>query len=422
MNELSKACKYCTKTFTPKRKDTMYCCRSCQQQAYKKRKRNTISLAKKEPSMNELKEKLRPKINELGNKIQDLQKQVKKYLKLKQDELGNIQQQILKTQSEETTLREVYESEFSDEKRKENDKQNGQAALIIMGINGISKFLNSKKRISIEDILQKRINQENDLVTNINNVQSKITSLRLSKTGIDAKFDKKINPLNTQIKELEEQKSTLDSSLIHIKLKEIKAKKHKSRTDIKFLSKYNPNYQFKGKWKQFIGNPTNPFHILVYGSAGQGKSHFCVQLTKYLSDNFGLLLFVSAEEGTSNTFVDKLDRYNVSEYESKFVSINSHSVDEIEDSIKELQPKFVVIDSLTTCNISDKQLERLKNLYTNVSFITITQATQQGKARGGTDYEHNCQMVVRIEGGKAFSKKNRFSDSDSKKQDFNIFP
>ena len=57
---------------------------------------------------------------------------------------------------------------------------------------------------------------------------------------------------------------------------------------------------FDGAWLASIGMPVLRGTWLIYGGSGSGKTSFCLQLAKYLSQ-FGRVLYNSLEQGLSPT-------------------------------------------------------------------------------------------------------------------------
>tara|TARA_R110002072_G_scaffold288828_2_gene455131 strand:+ start:12732 stop:14486 length:1755 start_codon:yes stop_codon:yes gene_type:complete len=162
----------------------------------------------------------------------------------------------------------------------------------------------------------------------------------------------------------------------------------------------------EGNWLDFLGKPSNDFHVVVFGLPGSGKSTFSVQLLSYLSESFGKALYVSGEEGFSMTF------------KSKFKSVFTDNIDvadlrNYEDMCKEINPeeyRFLVIDSLDTMKIDPVQLRAIKKRYKGAGIITISQSTKDGKQRGSNEIAHDGDITIRVEKGIATTIKNRFKE------------
>ena len=69
---------------------------------------------------------------------------------------------------------------------------------------------------------------------------------------------------------------------------------------------------------------------------------------------------------------------------------------------------FIFIDSLDTMKITVDQLRELKLRYKNSAFITISQVTKSGDARGSYQVMHDSDIIVEVIDGKAITTKNRF--------------
>ena len=71
-------------------------------------------------------------------------------------------------------------------------------------------------------------------------------------------------------------------------------------SNAKIRSKRFKVVEFTGPWKDAIGMPVLQGTWLIYGGSGSGKTSFCLQLAKYLSQ-FARVLYNSLEQGLSPT-------------------------------------------------------------------------------------------------------------------------
>ena len=166
------------------------------------------------------------------------------------------------------------------------------------------------------------------------------------------------------------------------------------------------NYRYKtlpftGAFYDLIGEPSHNAHIVVYGLPKNGKSIFSTQLAKYLAENFGKVLYVSAEEGFSVTLQKKARDF--AEGNPNFDFANFRTYEEIEEAMNNRPYMAVVIDSVNFAKITAEQVEQLKHQNPNTLFITIHQATKQGQARGSQEYIHNADTIIRVHEGVATS-------------------
>lgn len=156
-------------------------------------------------------------------------------------------------------------------------------------------------------------------------------------------------------------------------------------------------HNFSGKWADFVGQPSIRFHAMIYGRPKQGKSILAVQWAKYLSENFGKVLYVASEEGFSVTLQKKVSEFAMNNQNLDFANFRDY--DQIRSALSRSKYKFVFIDSVNYINVSPEQIEDIKAENPNTAFITIQQATKNGNFRGSQQFAHNCDIVIRVEDG-----------------------
>ncbi len=173
---------------------------------------------------------------------------------------------------------------------------------------------------------------------------------------------------------------------------------------------------FQNRWNDFFGLPSVEFSLAVHGKPGEGKSTFCLQFAQYLAENFGMVVFISGEEGFSKTLRDKVIYINA---DSSFLFFaNYKNYEEIKDKL-ENKFHFIFLDSLDTLKIDAMRLRELRELFPNSAFITISQSTKEGQMRGSNEIVHDADITVKVENGVAITTKNRFKERDMR---FNVFP
>lgn len=166
-------------------------------------------------------------------------------------------------------------------------------------------------------------------------------------------------------------------------------------------------YNFDGKWGNFVGQPSINFHAMVYGRPKQGKSILAVQWAKYLSENFGKVLYVASEEGFSVTLQKKVMEFAMDNPNLDFA--NFRDFEQIKNAVNRGGYRFVFIDSVNYIRITPEDVEDIKAENPQTAFITIQQATKNGNFRGSQEFAHNCDMVIRVEAGMA-SHQGRFQE------------
>ena len=150
---------------------------------------------------------------------------------------------------------------------------------------------------------------------------------------------------------------------------------------------------FRGKWLELIGDPSTNFSIMVFGKPKMGKSYFCVDFAGYLARNHGRVLYVAKEEGLDKTLQDKLNDKEVKHpnlYVASALPVNLSFYD------------FIFLDSVNKLGLKPEDLNRLKAMYPDKSFIYVFQTTKEGKFRGANTFQHDVDSVIEIpEKGKA---------------------
>ena len=150
---------------------------------------------------------------------------------------------------------------------------------------------------------------------------------------------------------------------------------------------------FRGKWLELIGDPSTNFSIMVFGKPKMGKSYLCVDFAGYLARNHGRVLYVAKEEGLDKTLQDKLNDKEVKHpnlYVASALPVNLSFYD------------FIFLDSVNKLGLKPEDLNRLKAMYPDKSFIYVFQTTKEGKFRGANTFQHDVDSVIEIpEKGKA---------------------
>ena len=170
-----------------------------------------------------------------------------------------------------------------------------------------------------------------------------------------------------------------------------------------FLEKKFITYDFQGEWRETIGEPEKNFKAIIYGMSGNGKTDFCVKLSKYLA-TFTRVDYFSYEEGISKTLQDAIKRNNMQEVTGKIMFIEKTS---FKDMVERLQrkgsAKVVVIDSLDYMNLTTQQFKILCKTFPRKSFIVICwEKSGEPKSQYGKDIKYMCDVKVRVYNFKAY--------------------
>jgi hypothetical protein len=164
------------------------------------------------------------------------------------------------------------------------------------------------------------------------------------------------------------------------------------------LKKEFITYDFKGKFLELIGKPSKPFSTIIWGKPKGGKSNFSIRFADYLSEYFGSVCYIAAEEGISETLQLKIK--DIGGGGVIFVVLKDREL--IREYLKNKKYDFVFIDSINKVNINDEFLELLKAENKNTSFIAIVQVTKSGIFKGDQALTHNCDFIIKVIEGVAY--------------------
>lgn len=168
---------------------------------------------------------------------------------------------------------------------------------------------------------------------------------------------------------------------------------------------------------------------LVGGDPGIGKSTLLIQVCKHIGEEGKKILYVSGEESAAQV---KLRAVRLDISTENLYILSETNLRVIENSIKELCPDLVIIDSIQTM-YSDEVTSapgsvsqvresgyRLLNLakQNSITVIIVGHVTKEGQLAGPRVLEHMVDTVLYFEGDKNFSGrilrcvKNRFGGTN----------
>jgi hypothetical protein len=164
--------------------------------------------------------------------------------------------------------------------------------------------------------------------------------------------------------------------------------------------------EFWGKYRTLIGKPVRGFKMMLYGRPGQGKSTAAIDLARYTAAHHGPTLYVSGEEPNSFTLQEKLTRTGGSVKGLDFAG-------EIPSRKALDHYEYCFIDSVNNMNLTLADFNNLMEQHPNMAFILIFQTTKEGIFKGAQEWEHDVDVVIQVEKGKAQAIKNRFAPLSS---------
>lgn len=149
--------------------------------------------------------------------------------------------------------------------------------------------------------------------------------------------------------------------------------------------------------------------VLIGGEPGIGKSTLLLQVAKNVSDDLGLVLYVSGEESAQQVKM-RAERLNALSHNLYFLA--ETDVEQISQKIEELKPLIVIIDSIQTMVHSDvssspgtvSQIRECTSYLTrfakdkNISLFIAGHVTKEGAIAGPRLLEHMVDTVLYFEG------------------------
>ncbi len=175
---------------------------------------------------------------------------------------------------------------------------------------------------------------------------------------------------------------------------------------------------FTDRWHDMLGTPCLGDTWIVWGQSANGKTSFCLQLAKYLTQ-FGYVAYNSLEEGASLSFRQALERSNFTNPQGKFRILDKEPIDELEVRLsKQRSPDFIFIDSLQYTGLTKSKYKELKQRFRKKTFIYISHA--KGKEpRGATAQfiRYDAGVKIWVDSFKAFPD-SRYGGG----KDFMIYP
>lgn len=169
--------------------------------------------------------------------------------------------------------------------------------------------------------------------------------------------------------------------------------------------------------------------VLIGGDPGIGKSTLLLQVSQQLAEADGTVLYVSGEESVEQV---KMRAQRLQALASEFYVYAETNMQHISQTIGELAPDYVIIDSIQTMiqpdvssvagsvsQVRETTAELLKLAKTNgIAIFVVGHVTKEGAIAGPRMLEHMVDTVLYFEGDKHHSfrilraVKNRFGSTN----------
>ena len=162
--------------------------------------------------------------------------------------------------------------------------------------------------------------------------------------------------------------------------------------------------QFEGPFKSLIGNPSLAGAWLIWGQSGNGKTHFMLQLMKYLT-RFDRVAFNSLEEGISASLKMAFEIEKMQETNGKLILLDKETMEDLANRLrKRKSPNIIAIDSLQYTGINYRQYKALKEEFPKKLFLWISHADGKlPEGRIAKKIRYDVDVKIRVAGFRAYA-------------------
>ena len=228
--------------------------------------------------------------------------------------------------------------------------------------------------------------------------------------------------------------NTLHENIIDKKAKTtsrtaVNIKKPEMLKNIRTMSEARLKTKIKELDRVLSGGIVEGSLILVGGDPGIGKSTLLLQICNNIGEQGKTILYISGEESATQI---KLRAERLTITTDNLLLLSETSLDAIEDTIKDVKPDLIIIDSIQTMQRAElssvpgsvSQVRECTQLFmrlakeTNICIIIVGHVTKDGTIAGPKVLEHMVDTVLYFEGEKGASYriiravKNRFGSTN----------
>lgn len=158
------------------------------------------------------------------------------------------------------------------------------------------------------------------------------------------------------------------------------------------------SFDFSGYWEDSFGAPEFSGAWLIWGSPGNGKTRFALQLAKYLAGFGKKVAYNSLEEGVSKSLKRAIMETNMHEVARYFMLLDKEPMPEL---IKRLErkksPQVIIIDSVQYSELRYADYLALRARFRNKLFILISHARgklPQGRVAESIQFDASVKVFV----------------------------
>lgn len=181
---------------------------------------------------------------------------------------------------------------------------------------------------------------------------------------------------------------------------------------------------FAGKWLASFGRPELRGAWIIYGESGSGKTHFALELLKYLSGFVNKVAYDTLEQGLSKSFQNAWKDAEMQTIGSRVIVLAKEPIKDLRERLKKRKsPDVVVIDSITALvGFTRGVFIELINDFPDKLFIFIAHEENNKPYPAIAQHVRKLSEVkMRVEGYKAFMTTRFSGDNGEGGSDFVIW-
>ena len=160
---------------------------------------------------------------------------------------------------------------------------------------------------------------------------------------------------------------------------------------------------WSGKWEAAFGQPEENSTWFISGASASGKSSFVMQLAYELT-HYGQVLYLSYEEGVSQSFQERLLRFGLDERQGWFRVATADTIEDVAARLKKRHSaKFIIVDSLQDAGWDWPETRALIEAFPKKSFIFISQVAKgQPLGKPAVRVRYKAGVKVNVRGFQAY--------------------
>ena len=149
-----------------------------------------------------------------------------------------------------------------------------------------------------------------------------------------------------------------------------------------------------GEYSSVMGEIDGKANIMSYGSSGSGKTVFTLRLANHLTKTYGKGLYVSFEEDTNKTVVERTKEWNIDS--EKLYFAGRMTFEQLCDKVKKNKYRVLVIDSVQYAGFTFNKLIEFREMFKkrNIIIIMLSFGTGMGKTDGANALLHACDVKL----------------------------